>query len=188
VIDEKYQGICTLGEVLHGIFVSHHCVVFTDFSAPSSQRIDHPDRRALPYVGNVGFVCFSERNENCTLEPTYGSTHDIDHVRRHSIVDFTRGRDQTRHIRGRLNDEPWVDRDAVTANARSWAQKTHSWMPACEADGLPDIHSDTLGNESELIGQCNVDVAMRVLHEFDELRRSGISLNDFAGHERAIQL
>ena len=65
--------------------------------------------------------------------------HPIDHPIRLSIVDLTRRPRQLRRLRRTRHNEPWIHRDAVTADAGSGLKDVDPRMAVCQRNDVPNI-------------------------------------------------
>src|SRR6266851_3454294 len=85
----------------------------------------------------------------------------------HRIVHFAAWFDQTREIRCRLDNEPGIDRDAVTTDSRAGAQDVDARMSIGEIDDLPHVNPITMADQRELVCKCDIGIAERVFGQLD---------------------
>src|SRR5437870_809469 len=143
---------------------------------------------ALAYVSHVGFVRAPESNDDRCLETADGCTNELDDMSRHAVVHFARSRNQPGELGRGLDDEPWIDRDAVPTDAGPGAQEADARMAPGELDCVPNVNPHSLRDQRELIRERDVHVPVRVFHKLDELGRCGVSLDEFPCRERAVHL
>ncbi|MEY3851307.1 MAG: hypothetical protein RI910_287 [Verrucomicrobiota bacterium] len=73
-----------------------------------------------------------------------------DDVMRLGVVDFAGGPQETRFGRGGVDDEPRIDGDAVSADARTGLEDLHARMAVRQTDEFPDIDAQFVADQSSL--------------------------------------
>ena len=86
-----------------------------------------------------------------------------------------------------VDDEPGVDRDAVSAHARSWLEDVDARVAVGEADHLPHVQPHLVGDDRQLVGKGDVDVAIGVLDQLGHLGRAAVGDDAFAAHEQLVE-
>ena len=76
----------------------------------------------------------------------------------------------------------------MAADAGTRSKHVHPRMMVRQPDRLPDVDADALGDQRELIGQGDIDVAERVLHHLDHLGRGRVGAHDLALDEGRVQV
>src|SRR5690349_15182854 len=87
-----------------------------------------------------------------------------------------------------MHKKPRIDCNAVPAYAGTWLQYINAWVAVRQPNHLPDINSDPVANNRKLIGEGDVEIAKRVLTQFDELGRHRGGPDAFPPYETLVEL
>src|SRR5207249_3013493 len=85
-----------------------------------------------------------------------------------------------------FGEEPWVNRDALTADTYAWAQDINPRMGVGDFDDAMDIDSQGLRDHCDLVGESYVNVPVGVLYDLDKLRRYIIREEYLSLHESFV--
>lgn len=107
----------------------------------------------------------------------------VHHPIRLAVVDLARGAHQPRVFGEGGDNEPWIDGDAMAANARTGVEDVDARVPVGEPDQLPGVDAGLLGDDRKLVGKGDVDVAKRILDQHGHLGRRGIGGDHLAADE-----
>ena len=87
-----------------------------------------------------------------------------------SVLPSLTSRADQRGVLGRGGDEePGIDRDAVATDAGAGLEDVDARVAVGEADDLPHVDAEAVGDEAQLVGEGDVDVAERILGQLGHL-------------------
>ena len=150
------------------------------------EHFGDPHRRALAEIVDVRLEGQTKqrRAAPCRLDQCGGAGDDMVGL---SIVDVTRSADQRGQLWSRMNDEPRVDRNTMSADAWSRGQNIDPRVTVGERNDIPHIDAQLVGNQAQLIGEGDVDVTERVFAELHHLGDSCCRRDTRAAHKRAVE-
>ncbi len=61
-------------------------------------------------------------------------------------------------------------------------------MAVGQADRFPNVHTEFIGQAGKFVGDGDVDITIRILHQLDHFRCGRISLDDLAFDENRIEV
>ena len=134
------------------------------------QRGGHQPRRAFAKIVDIGLEGEAEAGNLCAGRGFDKFGRARDGMVNLAVIHPARGADQRRLFGRAMNDEPGIDRDAMSAHARAGLQDVDARMAIGEADHLPHIQTHRIGDDRQFIGKGDVDVAIGV---FDQLGHFG---------------
>ena len=76
----------------------------------------------------------------------------------------------------------------MSAHSNAGVQDLYARVLVCEADRCATVHSQQFADLRKFVGECNVDVPVRVLHQLRELRRDIVGSVERSFHERFVHL
>ena len=76
----------------------------------------------------------------------------------------------TSEIGRRIDNKPWIDRNAVSADARPRPQYVHPRMTIRKVNDFPDIDIKSVADKRELVGKRNVCVAKGIFGQLYQFR------------------
>ena len=95
-------------------------------------------------------------------------TLSITHVRL-ALVDLAGGTDQPGLLRVLRDDEPGIDGDAMATDAGAGLQDVDARVAVGQRDQLENVDVQPVGDDRQLVGQRDVDVAEGVLGQLRHL-------------------
>ena len=104
------------------------------------------------------------------------------------VIDLASGAHEASFGRSGVDDEPRVDRDAVSADTRAGLEDLHARVSVRQADELPDVDRELVADQRELVGEGDVDVAVGVLGELSQFGRAGVGQEDLRRAERRVEV
>src|SRR5699024_664520 len=143
---------------------------------------------ALPQVIDVRFERQAKSRDPYVLDPSSLGEELVEDIPGLGVVDLTSGPDQGGLLRRGRDDEPRVDGDAVSADARTRLQDVDPWVMVREPDELPHVDVETIGDHRQLIGEGDVDIAVSVLSQLRHLRRPRIGHEELTLAEQLVQV
>ena len=104
------------------------------------------------------------------------------------VIDLAGRAQEAGFGRRSVDDEPRVDRDAMSTDPRTRLEDLHARMTICEADEFPDVDAELIADERELIGEGDIHVAEGVLGQLGELGRASVGQEDLRGAEGGVEI
>ncbi len=104
-----------------------------------------------------------------------------------AIIHAPRGADQRRFLGRGMDDEPRVNRDAVSADAGAGREDIDARVTVGEADHLPHVHPQLVRNDRQFIGEGDVNITIGVLDQLAHFRRARIGGDASAAHEQLVK-
>ncbi len=86
-----------------------------------------------------------------------------------------------------VDDEPRIDGDAVAADAGAGREDVDPRVAVGEADHLPHVEVHRIGDDRQLVGEGDVDVAVGVLDQLGHFRRAGVGGDAGPAHEALVE-
>ena len=112
-------------------------------------------------------------------------------VARHRVVDGAGGRDEARceaPALGRVRDqEPRVLGDAMAADARTGQEHVPAGAFVQELTNAPDVRAQSVADQGHLVGEADLDVAIRVLAGLDDLGGQRVGRVEIGFDDAAVQ-
>jgi len=165
------------------------------------ERLDHLDavrirvreplgdfqRGAFPQIIHIGLERKAE-TENLAVRIGFDHGHRLlEYIIGLAVVDLARSADEPRLMRRGVDDEPRIDRDAMTTDARTGFQDVHPRMTVREFDHVPHVHVHMIANERQFVCECDVSVAKGVFRELHHLGGARMGFETLAANEQFVE-
>ncbi len=182
-VDQFGRGPFELARELGGIGFDH----LDPFAEPARQPRRHGAGRAFAEIVDIGLEGEAEAGDRLAgvgLDQLFGAG---DHVVDLAVVDPARGADQRGFLGRAVDDEPGVDRDAVAAHARAGLEDVDPRVAVGQPDHFPHIKPHLVGNDAQLVGEGDVDVAIGVLDQLGHFGAAGVGGDAGPAHEALVE-
>ena len=103
------------------------------------------------------------------------------------VVDLAPGADQRRVVGRAVDDEPRIDRDAVPAHAGAGLEDVDPRVAVGKPDNFPHVEPHCVGDDRQLVGESDVDVAIGVLDQLGHFRAAGVGSDAGAAYEALVE-
>ena len=183
------QGGCEIGFEHHAFrSLASQSVVRAYGETALAQDPNDIRRRTLTHIIHIRLICHTQGSDRRVVDIGDYRADEIGNASGLCIVDRPRGPDQTGFIRSCIHDEPRIDRDAVSADARTGSQDVHAWMVVGQGDCFAHVDAQVLRHATELVRERDVDISIGIFHQLDRLGRGGVGQYYFAFDEGRVQV